>query len=166
MMSFLGVGSITPLAKVFTFLFVFVVMFGIFEATKLFGEGKAGINALVALFVAILANLSTRLVAVVNYITPWFVLVFILLFFIAMGAKFFGEEKGFGIVKEPVIMWVLIIISGIIVLIGFIKTRPEKVAESVSKAAIIDPVILAVIMVFLIAMFAIIFLAGAGKEKK
>lgn len=171
MVTFLGNGLLERFSSFFVFLLVFIVIFGILEATKLFGKGKEGLNAWISLFIAILAILSEKVTAIIAFASPWFVVVFILLFFIIVGAKFFGGEGvNFAeLIKNPNVYWVLIIIAVIIMVFSFIYANPpgaEEVDEDEEEGpALIDPKILGLIAVFLIAIFAIIQLTGKVVEK-
>ncbi len=164
MVTFLGNGLLERFSSLFVFLFVFVVIWGILEATHILGKGKEGTNALIALFVAILAILSEKATSMIAFASPWFVVVFILIFFIIMGAKFFGGESiNFAtIIKEPGVYWTLLIIAIVIMIFSFIYSNQPGAEEIKEKAssAIINPQILGLIAVFLIAIFAIVELAG------
>ena len=169
MVTFLGNGLLERFSSLFVFLFVFVVMWGILEATHILGKGKEGTNALISLFIAILAVSSERVVAIISFASPWFVVVFILMFFIIAGAKFFGGEGiDFpAIIKEPGVYWTLLIITIVIMVFSFVYTSQPGAEEVKEKAssAIIDPQVLGLIAVFLIAIFAIVELAGRVVEK-
>ncbi len=165
MVTFLGTtGILERFSSLFVFLFVFVVAFGILEKVKIFGEGKQGINALIAVFLAILSMLSDRVVAMISFASPWFVIVFLLIFFIMVGGMFFGG-KGVDftkIVQEPTVHWVLIIMLIVIIVFAFIYSA-QPAAEGVkdkTSSILLDPNILGLIAVFLIGIFAINELAG------
>ena len=139
---------------------MFVIAFGILEASKIFGEGKGGLNALIALLMAFLANLSSRFIAIMEFIAPWFIFVLIVLFFIGFFLKFIGEDKGFGILKEPPVMWIVIIILGIIVLVGFMRTRGIGAAAQEVAKPFIDPAIGGIVVMLLVIFFAVVFLVA------
>ena len=170
MVTFLSNGLLTRFSGLFVFLFVFIVIWGMLESTKVFGKGKEGANALVALFVAIFVILSERVTAIISFASPWFVILFIMIFFILVGAKFFGGEgiNFTELIKEPGVYWSLVIIGIVILLVSFIQTadkNAEIVEDDEAQTPIIDPQLLGAIVIFLIAIFAVIALTGNVVKK-
>jgi hypothetical protein len=119
MATFLDVTLLTPFTTIFTFLFIFVIIYGMLEVFKVFGEGRRGIHAIIAISVAFVVILSKGVVAVVQTFTPWFFIVILLIFFILFAVRMFGVStesitKGFH--DNTAILIFILIFSGIILL--------------------------------------------------
>jgi len=104
----------------FAFLLFFAIIYAILQKTGILGKNM-GINGLVAVAVALLAILSDKVVQMINFIAPWFVVVFIffillLLVFQIMGAKDADIALA---VKDKAVQWVIIGIGLVIVFAAF-----------------------------------------------
>ena len=58
MATFLDIGLIENFGVIFVILLVFLILFGLLEYMKAFGEGRRGLHALIALVVALLFLVS------------------------------------------------------------------------------------------------------------
>jgi hypothetical protein len=111
MATFVDISIIKNFTTVFTFLLVFVILFGMLEVFKVFGEGRKGIHAIVAMIIAFLVSISTGVMTVIQTFTPWFVIVIIVVFFILFAVRMFGVKEE-SITKAfhegPILTWILI----------------------------------------------------------
>jgi len=93
------------------FLLVFFIIFALLEKTKLFGEGKKQLNALIAFVIGLIfvSAIYPKLVVgnMILFLTVAIVCVFIVLL---LWGFVFGDEKGFAVQKW--MKWVLGIIIG------------------------------------------------------
>jgi len=120
MASFLDITAIGYFSSIFTFLFVWVLVFAVLEKVKIFGSNK-GIHAIIALSLAVLVLISKTVTYVIANMAPWFVLFFVFILLVMMASMFLGaSEKGvlstLGEKETGAITWVLIL--GIVVVLG------------------------------------------------
>ena len=106
---------------VLPFLLVFVLIFAILDKTKIFGEGKKQINALIAFVVGLIFVTFSQAVGITNNlvmvmaVVAVVILVFVILFSFASGGEFKGEKWmkiTFGILVGIVIIIALLVFTG------------------------------------------------------
>ena len=76
MATFLEIGALRYFSIIFPALLVFVVVYALFEKLKILGENKS-IHAIVAIVLAFMVLLIEDIANLINFISPWFVLMFI-----------------------------------------------------------------------------------------
>ncbi|MBD3249356.1 hypothetical protein GF336_04895 [Candidatus Woesearchaeota archaeon] len=117
----LETGLLNYFSSVFPALLVFVLVFAILEKTKFLGQENKSINALVAIFLAFIAMMSQDIITIINFIAPWFVLVFIFALLLVFIYRFMGASEGdltdFIKTDKPV-QWFIFAIGMIIVIAG------------------------------------------------
>jgi hypothetical protein len=119
MATFLDVSLFGFFSTIFTFILVWVVVYGIMEYRKILGEGKQGLHGLVALAVAVLVLASKFAINFVNFVTPWFLILALVVFFIIFVFRVFGVEMGdITQAGKNAHMWI-IVFAIIILLFGF-----------------------------------------------
>lgn len=190
MATFLDVSILGHFTSVFTFLLVWVIIFGMLEVFKLFGDGHRGLHAMIALSVGFIVLFSKGVVTVIQTFTPWFVIVIILIFFIIFAVRMFGvsaAEVTAGFHNNSVILTFILIFAAIIILFslgaGFGQTSLEEGATpgtlhnatNVTAApgstdtssfsqnlynTIYNPKVLGLILVMMIAVIAMLFLTS------
>jgi len=119
MASFLDIGLLQSVSIIFPFLLVFIVTYALLMALKPLGDDK-GINSIIALCVAALLLFSADAVNLVKYISPWFAIFFIFIFFLITMFRLTGtpSEAIEGVMKSwGTIHWWLLAI-GILILLG------------------------------------------------
>ena len=84
MATFLDIGLMSYASKIFTFLLVFAIMFGLLKQKKVLGDKSAGLQGLIAFVIAVMAILSPASSAFINFITPWFFILVLVAFLILM----------------------------------------------------------------------------------
>jgi len=92
MATVLDIGLLQNFSIVFTFLFVFVVIYGILSYSKFLGDNK-GIHAMIGVVLAFIAILSDLVVEFLSRATPWFILFMFLIVFVLMIVKTFGTTN-------------------------------------------------------------------------
>jgi hypothetical protein len=96
MATFLDITLLGHFSVIFTFLLIFVIMYGIFEFGKILGDNK-GIHSIMALSIALLLLVYKPALDVINTSIPWFVVMFIIILFILISFSLFGQtQAGFG----------------------------------------------------------------------
>jgi hypothetical protein len=128
-------GLLASFGSVFTFLFVYVLMYGLLSKIEIFGKGKEGLNALIALCAAVFTMFSPMVVSMVTYMIPWLVILLVVGLMIWIFSSYMGMEinpKVKGGVGETVIIIVLII-AIIIFLISFSKFYNPNETQSNSQ---------------------------------
>jgi hypothetical protein len=90
MATFLDIGIMEHFTSVFVVLIVFLIVFGLLEVVKAFGEGKRGLNAILALVVALLFIVSRGATTMVKTMVPWFIIAAIFIFFFMFLLRMFG----------------------------------------------------------------------------
>jgi len=127
MATLLDLGFLGNFSPIFTFLFIFALLYGVFRFTKFMGEDNQPLQGLLAFVIAILASISGVVVDVISTMTPWFVLMFFFIIFIIMAFKTLGasDRDVLGVLKGAnygtTISWWIIIFS-LIILIGSISS--------------------------------------------
>ncbi len=182
MASILQVGVLKYFSLIFPALLVFVVVFALLEKTKVIGENKT-VNAIIAIAIGFMVILFEDIISIINYMAPWFVLLFIffillLILYKLLGAsdqniaEFFTKNKG--------LQFVLIGIGVIILIAAIAHVYGQRLLpvtdEGVNVTALeeptsfkqnvlnvlFDPKILGMIFILVIAVAAIALLT---KEK-
>jgi len=92
MATFIDISIIKNFTTIFSFLLVFVIMYGLLEVFKVFGEGHRGIHALIAMIMGFLVAISSGVLTFIQTFTPWFVILVIVIFFILFAVKMFGVK--------------------------------------------------------------------------
>lgn len=179
MATFLQIGLLKYFSIIFPALLIFFVVFAVLEKTKILGEGKTAVNAIVGIAIAFILILSKDIVAIINYMIPWFVIVFIFLILLLVVFKIMGatdQTIADLLANNKTVQWILVGI-GVIILIASIahvygeRLAPVAEGEVAEGAAIEDveegtfkqsvlkvlfnPLILGVLFVLVLAIFAI-----------
>jgi len=169
----IDISLLTHIRSVFVFLFIFGIVYAFLEKSKIFGANK-GLNSLVAFSIAILFILTEAARTVVNFVTPWFVVFFVMLLFFAMIFMFMGvKEESFATAfKDPAVYYTVLIIFLIIFGIAMSKVFGEQLAstqddvdigdEGLGKTVakiLFDPKILGMFLLIIIASFAVRFIS-------
>ncbi len=118
MATFVDISIIQNFSTVFTFILVFVIMYGMMQTVKLLGSDKNGLHALIAVVIAFLVSVSAGINTFIQTFTPWFTVIIIVIFFILFAVKLFGVTDddilaGFK-KKNSILTWILILTAVII----------------------------------------------------
>ncbi|MFH1770992.1 MAG: hypothetical protein ABH828_05570 [archaeon] len=131
MATFLDIGILKDFSIVFVFLLVFVVIYAFLEYSNIFGQGRKGINGIIALAIGILIVISRPAVLLIHNITPWFMILFIFIFFVIFAIRMFGvsESDTISMIKDQrVYMW-LVVIFIVILIAGLSSTFGQLLLE-------------------------------------
>lgn len=94
MATLLDVGLLEHFGVIFVVLLVFLILFGLLEYIKAFGEGKRGMHAMIALMIALLFLVSKLATKMVAFMVPWFMVAIIFIFFLLFLVRIFGIGEG------------------------------------------------------------------------
>ena len=113
----LDISGINFFMPVFSFLFVFVVVYAVLAKTKVLGDQR--VNLLVSFIIAIIFMNFSSLDLYVKTILPWFVVLLVCLFLVLVIIGF--STKDFEKMTTPGFAWVVVVILLIIFLIAAIR---------------------------------------------
>ena len=180
MATFLELGLLNYFAVIFPALLVFVIVFAIFEKFKLIGESKT-VHAIIAIALAFIVMLSPAILTIINFISPWFVLLFIFVILLLMVYKIMGasdEAITDFIQTDNAVKWFIFAIGIIIIIAGISHVygqqllpvttedgEPIETAAEVSTeigefkgnvaAIFFHPKVIGLIFIMLVAVFTI-----------
>lgn len=183
MATFLDVGLLNYFSIIFPALLVFAIVYAILNTTKIIGGNKS-LDAIVAVALGFMVLLSEDIVQVINFMAPWFVLVFIFVLLLVLVYRTAGAtDKDITeyIRTDRSVKWAIFAVGIIIFLAGLgtvlgqnigpylqggNATTIEDIQSGVATgdweqnvtATLFHPKILGVIMVLVIAVFAIALL--------
>lgn len=185
-----GFNLLANFSSIFSFIFIWVIVYAIAEYTKLFGENKS-IHAIMALAIAVITLMLSGVIQVINLIIPWFALMFIFAALVIMAFKFFGvtDENLLSTIigRDKVVLWWIITIAVIIFLgalgrvyftsgsllepranesmiVGTNATTVSTIGQGAFWATLFHPKILGLILILLIASFTIRLLSGYERQ--
>jgi len=131
MATVLDLGLVSYFSVIFPVILVWAIVFAMLQKTAVIGKSM-GINAVIAVAIALMTLLSQSLLDMVNFIVPWFAVVIIFLvllalIFMTMGAK---EVDLASAVKDKAVYWTLIGIALIIIGAGVGKVLGQSFTEA------------------------------------
>ncbi|MGV8141105.1 MAG: hypothetical protein ACP5NW_01535 [Candidatus Woesearchaeota archaeon] len=192
MATFLDVSIVKSFSSIFTFILVFVIVYGLLEMFKALGDKKQSLHALIAVILGFMVALSPGVTVVLQTFTPWFTMLILVIFFILFAVKLFGVSNeqitGAFNKKSSILTWILIL-TAVIILFSLGSGFGQKTLEegqyngttvSVSSGnetaptdtgsfsqnlynTLYHPKVLGLILVMLIVVFTMLFLTDADK---
>lgn len=192
MVTFLDVSIISNFSAVFTFILVFVIIYGLMQSLNLLGDNRNGSHALIAVVVAFLVSMSPGVTTVLQTFTPWFTILIVIIFFILFAVRLFGVDtetitKTF-MNKNSIMTWILILTAVIILFslgAGFGQTSLEEGQKGGNTTSVVSgnatvptdtgsfnqnlyntlyhPKVLGLVLIMLIVVIAMMFLTDADK---
>ena len=175
MANILDLGVLTFFVPVLVLILVFLIFYALFEKTKFFGEEK-GLHALLSIIFALLFIIVKPLREFITTITPWFVILFFLIFIILFAVMVSGFKESDitkYLIDNPGITTSLIVIIIIIFLLGFNSFFPDSLGFpedsedngefSQIRSIVFHPKVLGLFLVFIIIYFV---MRGVGYSPK
>lgn len=170
-------GVLEYFAPLFAAVLVFAVVFALLLKTKVLGENKV-VSGIIAIILGILVLVVPNLVELINFVAPWFVLVFVFLVLLLTAYRTFGMSEH-NIVEyvlhDKPINWTIFGVGVIILVAGIFNvygqqalelTQGGESSDSEFQSNVIDivfsPQMLGLLLVFAIAIFTVAFLGGEG----
>ena len=164
MATVLDLGILNYFTPILIFIFIFVVIYALFEKSKIFGENKE-LHALIGFVLAIIFVLVKPLREFVTTITPWMVVLFLLIVFILLGVMMLGlKEKDVSeyISANTGVTVTVIVIIAIIFLSGLSSVFPDAIGVSDGdgffsqfRNVVFNAKILGVLLVLIISYFVV-----------
>jgi len=148
------------------FLLVFVLIFAILEKSKILGEGKRQINAIIALVSGLILMAFSSYVDFIKSIIPFFSVVLVILFvFLLLYGFVYGDTKGDPLDKNMKMILGVIISLAVAIAVVYYTGYWDKItgwfdSENKYFINIVFGVIIAV------AIIAVMFGGGKKDEKK
>ena len=184
MATFLDVGLLRYFNVIFPFIFVWAIVFALFQKTKIIGD-KVGVNSLIAVAVAFMVSLSDSAVQMINFMIPWFTIaiIFFLLLILVFQVFGAGEKDIFKALQgDKSITWVIIGVALVIALAAFSNVFGQQLTQAAFQggqsdnvtsssgvasanfqsniyATLFHPKVLGMVVLFAIAIFAIALLS-------
>lgn len=185
MVTVLDVSLLQSFSVIFPVLLVFAVVFALLQKTKALGDAPA-INAIIAVAASLMVLLSNTITQMINFMIPWFVIVFLFFMLLLLVFRIFGanDKDIFGYMKnDKAVGWVIIAI-GIIILFAaggkvfgqsvgpYLEGQDDvNVTEGGSSVAtgsfeaniwaiMFNPKVLGMGIIFVIIVFAVSLLTG------
>ena len=171
-----GLGFLEFFLPVFSFLFIFVIMYAVLDKFKLMGDNKS-IKFIASLSIALIFLFSKSTLEFVNFVTPWFVILVIIAFCILSLFMFMGlKEKSMeATIGDPRVYWTILVIIIILLIaaIGtvfsdFFSTEGGEITDP-TKASItqilVHPRVLGALFLLVIISFAIKNIASFAESK-
>ena len=176
----LDLGLLSHFSIIFPILLVYALVLGVLTYTKFLGDNKV-IHNLISIVIALSISFSPMVATVINTMTPWIILILVLVMFLLMAYKFMGAtdaDISHVLTRDrTIVVWIMIIFM--IIMIASISKLyfaeapvvsgegavavegEEAVGRGVGAfwATIFNPKVIGVIMVMLIAVFAIVLLS-------
>lgn len=118
MATFLDVSILGFFGVVFSFLLVFVIIFGLLSLVKPFGDKQAGIYGIIAIAFAILSVSNINVLRMIAFVTPWFFILIFIGFIILFALMIFGwkmEDIAERATKTNMKTYVIVIIVVVII---------------------------------------------------
>ena len=175
MATVLDLGLLQMFEPIFAVLFVFALMLAILQKTKALTE-SVGINGLIAVVIAFMVLMSETLVSMINFMIPWFTVAIIFFVLLLLVFQVFGAKDAdfASAVKDKGLMWTLIGVGLVILLAAIGSVIPEDIGPNLASdntvtegsfsanltETLFNPKVIGIIVIFLVAMFAVIFLSG------
>jgi hypothetical protein len=115
-------GLLASFGGIFTFLFVYVIVFGLLSKIELFGKDTQGLNAIIALAAAVFTMFSPMAVNLISYMIPWLVILLVVGLMMWVFAAYIGVKPGTqkGQVGETIVIITMVIVL-VIFLVGFAR---------------------------------------------
>ena len=174
MATLFDLGTLNFFVPLFVFILIFVVLYALFEKTKLFGEEK-NIHALVAFTFSILFIIVKPLRDLVTTITPWFVIFFFLIFILIVAVLMVGFKESditkylsdnSGVATTGIVILIVIFLLGLRTVypgsLGFPSGDSGNFEDL--RRTFFNPRILGFFLVFVIAYFVMRAVGYSSKK--
>ncbi len=165
MATFLDIAGLQHFSSFFVFIFVWLVVYAILTYSKVLGDNK-GINIVIGLIIGLLVLFSPIATGTIEYIAPWFAVVFVFVIFSTIALKMFGAGTE-TLVSLRLVTMVVIIIVLVIGALSYVRqqiTVPGDNETSIdygkTTTILFHPKVLGILFVLIIAVFTIVLMAG------
>ena len=176
-------GLLDYFSPILSAVLVFALVGALLLKTKVLGENKV-VGWLIAAVLGLLTLISEDVVNLINFISPWFVIMFIFLILLLLTYRLFGVTEDnivHYMLNDRTINWTLLAIGLAIIGAGIFNVFGQRALQAGTDGipnadgettgfetnlfkTLFSPKILGLIMVFAIAIFTVGFLGGGGTE--
>jgi len=190
MASVLDLGLIGQFSDIFSLIFIFLIVYSVLEVTKVLGQNR-GVHSLVALMIALVCAINPNVLSVISNMSPWFVLLIVFILFLMVSATFAGFSQDNVLAalggKPGGAFWIIIVSILILAMVlgnvfgqtflqgstggnetsvngndnGDVSTGGGSFQNNLSNT-LFHPKVLGLLLVFLIASFAIRMLTSVS----
>lgn len=159
MATFLDLGAVDFLRfflPIFTFIFVFVVMYALVDKTGLLGKNKS-LNVIFSLIVSLTVLFSGSAVDLINFVTPWFAVIIVIAVLGVLLLSFYLKEGAE--LKLRFIPTLAMIFAGIVLVVGITQVfgpvfnpySPDADSNWYALRTLFHPRILGAFLILLVA---------------
>ncbi len=138
MASILDAGLASVFSAIFIFLLVYALVYGVLAWRKPFGDKATGIYGIASFVIAMICAITPSVRNFISFVTPWYIALFVVIFFILFIVSMFGlnAEHDFSkiIVQPKAYVWI-IIFAVIILLFGLGFTLGPSLTPGGAQAA-------------------------------
>ena len=166
MATFLDIAGLQHFSSFFVFIFVWLAVYAVLTYSKILGDNK-GIHIVIGLIIGLLVLFSPIATGTIEYIAPWFAVVFIFVIFATIALKLFGATGIESLGSLRLITMVVIIIILVIGALSYVRqqvTVPGDNETSIdygkTTTILFHPKVLGILFVLIIAVFTIVLMAG------
>lgn len=166
MATFLDISGLQNFSTIFVFIFVWLVVYATLSYSKVLGDNK-GIHIILGLVIGLLVLFSPIAIGLIEYIAPWFAVVFIFVIFVSMALKLFGATGMESLGSLRTITFVVIIIILVVGALSYVRqqvTVPGDNETSIdytkTSTILFHPKVLGIIVIMMISVFTIVLMAG------
>ncbi|MEK6938292.1 MAG: hypothetical protein AABX04_04580 [Nanoarchaeota archaeon] len=109
MATVLDLGLVNYFSNIYPVLIVWAIVFALLQKTKVIGQSM-GINGIISVVIALMTLLSPTLVAIVNFMVPWFAMLIIFIVLVMLAFMTFGAKEAdiASIIKNQTFLWIMI----------------------------------------------------------
>jgi len=165
MATFLDISGLQSFSTFFVFIFVWLAVYATLSYSRVLGDNKA-INIVIGLVIGLLVLFSPIATGVIEYIAPWFAVVFVFVIYVTIALKLFGAgPESLGSLKT--VTFVVIIL---ILVVGALSYVREQVSAPGDNETDVDygktttllfhPKILGIMFIMILAIFTVVLMAG------
>jgi len=170
MATVLDVGVISYFSPVFTFLLVLAISYALLAKTKMLGD-NVKINFTIAMAIGFIVLFSGGATKLVNFITPWFVVLFILIVLLFVILTFMGIENKeiyskLGGTTGMIIIFLLVLVIAVANVFGDMFTpyasedelqqmTPQERTRVDTLRSMVSPRLLSAVFILIVAAVAI-----------
>lgn len=166
MATFLDIAGLQQFSIFFVFIFVWLAVYAILTYSKILGDNK-GIQIVIGLVIGLLVLFSPIATGTIEYIAPWFAVVFIFVIFATIALRLFGAS---GIESLGSLRLITVIVIVLILVVGALSYVRQQIIVPGENETSVDygktttilfhPKILGIVFVLIIAIFTIALMAG------
>jgi hypothetical protein len=138
MATFLDMSLIGSAKVIFTFLLVYVIIWGLLSWIRPFGKDVGtGPYAIIGLVGAFLTVISPTMKMLIEFVTPWFLFLVILIFFVLFAIRMFNvnEQNLFSIISQAPVYVMIIAIVVVIMIFGLAHVFGQQSLEATQGRA-------------------------------